>query len=164
MAYLTDGKLGADLTKVSTSPDHVVGTRAMGNDASEWMYVKATSAISQYDAVLINESTTANAVPITTTNAAASAAGALGFAQVAIASASYGWVARQGHNLSMKVSANCAPGVDLYTTANPGELDDTVLSAVGAMCQGVQTITTISNATAVGIIAVYPQRITNTAP
>jgi hypothetical protein len=150
MAYLTDGKLGVDLTRVATSAEFTLGTTGEGNENSKWMYVYAASGISQYDAVMINQSS--NAVPLTTTNAVSS--NAVGFAQVAIASASYGWVATGGNNISCKLAANCAPNVRLYTTGTGGVLDDAIVSA--GFVAGVNSIVTISNATAVGIIAAYP--------
>lgn len=148
--FVNDGKAGIDLTAVNTTPDHPVGTTADGTLASRWTYVYAASTVNQYDVVMIDQS--ANAVPLTTTNAASSKA--IGFAQVAIASASYGWVARQGAGLRANAAANCAPNVYLYTTATAGVMDDAVVSA--GCLHGVVAYDTISNATSVRIIASNP--------
>ena len=154
MAYLTDGMQGVDLEKTVTSaegPEFTIGERHPGNKGTEWMYVRALSTIAQYDAVAVNLSS--NAVPITTTNAS-TAGPAIGFAQVAIASTSFGWVALQGQDIKCKVLVDCAKGARLYTTATAGELDDTIVT-IGHV-HGVFTLITISAAREVGIVARYP--------
>lgn len=148
--FVNDGKIGIDLTSTSTTAEHPVGTAARGTQDSSWEYVYAASTIAQYDAVMIDQS--ANAVPLTTTNAASSKS--VGFAQVAIASASYGWVAKSGRGIRVNAAANCAPNVYLYTTSTGGVIDDAVVSA--GCLQGVITYDTISNATSVRIIASNP--------
>lgn len=150
MSYAIDGKMGVKLDQVDTSAAHVVGTRVCGNENSEWMYIQAGSAVSQYNAVMIDQSS--KAYPITTTNAASSTR--IGFAQTSIASAKYGWVALQGTNISVSLAANCAPNVRLYTTGTGGVLDDAIVSA--GLVEGVKATVTISNATAVRVIAVNP--------
>ena len=150
MSFITDGTLGVKVDRVDASAAFSVGTRKPGNEASEWVYVEVASAISQYDAVMINQSS--KAVPLTTTNSASSKM--VGFAQVSMASGQYGWVALQGTNLSVKLAANCAPNVRLYTTGTAGVLDDAIVSA--GLIQGVIATVTISNATAVAIIAHNP--------
>ena len=90
-------------------------------------------------------------VPLTTTNSANSKA--VGFAQVSIASAYYGWV-QLGGKVNVNLAANCAPNVPLYTTATAGVLDDAVVSGCGVF--GLVATTSISNATAVTCIAGYP--------
>ena len=154
MAYLTSGMQGVDLTKTRTSaegPEFTVGETQRGNKASEWMYVYALSTIAQFDAVVVNASS--NAVPVTTTNAS-TAGPTIGFAQVAIASTSFGWIATQGQDIKCKVLINCAKNARLYTTATAGELDDTIVT-IGNV-HGIYTTASISTATAVGIVAKYP--------
>ena len=150
MSFITDGTLGVKVDRVDVSAAFSVGIRKPGNEASEWIYIEVASGISQYDAVMINQSS--KAVPLTTTNAASSKM--IGFAQTSMASASYGWVALQGNNIKVKLAANCAPNVRLYTTATAGVLDDAIVSA--GFVEGVNATVTISNATAVRIIAYNP--------
>ena len=151
MSFITDGTLGVKVDRVDASAAFSVGIRKAGNEASEWVYVEVASGIDKYDAVMINQSS--KAVPLTTTNSASSKM--VGFAQVTMASGQYGWVALQGSNLTTKLAANCAPNVNLYTTATAGVLDDA--SVADGYIAGVVAIITISNATAVGIIAHNPQ-------
>ena len=150
MSYFTDGTLGGKVDRVDTSAAFSVGIRKPGNEASEWMYIQADASCAQYAAVMINQSS--KAVPLTTTNSASSKA--VGFAQIALASGEYGWVAVQGSNIKVNLASACAPNVRLYTTATNGVLDDAIVSA--GLIQGVIATITISNATATRIIAQYP--------
>ena len=150
MTYLTDGTLGAKLDRTDVSASQTIGIRKYGNEGSEWMYVQAASAIPAFCAVMINQSS--KAVNLLTANSASSKA--VGFAQVSVASASYSWVALQGSNIKVKLAADCAPNVNLYTTAVAGVLDDA--SVANGLVAGVIATVTISNATAVRIIAYNP--------
>jgi hypothetical protein len=125
------------------------GTLVNLSDGGQAMYVRGLSEISTYAAVVIDAS--AGALMTTTTRAVANKR--IGFAQVSIASGFYGWV-QLGGAPKVNLAANCAPNVPLYTTATAGVLDDATVSA--AMVAGCVAANTISNATAVTIIAAYP--------
>jgi hypothetical protein len=150
MSFITDGTLGVKVDRTDTSAAFSVGIQKPGNEGSKWMYVQADASIGQYAAVMINQSS--KAVPLTTTNSASSKA--VGFAQVSVASGSYSWVALEGNNIKVNLATDCAPNVRLYTTATNGVLDDAIVSA--GLIQGVIATVTISNATAVRIIAHNP--------
>ena len=150
MTYLIDGTLGAKLDRTDVSASQTIGTRKYGNESSEWMYIQAASAIPAFSAVMINQSS--KAINLLTANSASSRA--VGFAQVSVASGSFSWVALQGSNIKAKLLVDCAPNVNLYTTATPGELDDA--SVADGLVAGVVATVTISNATAVRIIAYNP--------
>ena len=123
-----------------------VGTITDLSDGGQAMYVSATSTISTYMAVVVDDK--GGAVPVTTTNSATSKK--IAFAQVSIASSYFGWVVTSG---SPKVAllANAAPSVPLYTTATAGSLDDATVS--GGLVLGMVATNTISNATAVTCVA-----------
>lgn len=110
------------------------------------VYVSATSTISQYNAVVIDN--LGGAVPVTTTNSATSKR--IAFAQTSIASGYFGWV-QVGGKVIVDLAVNCAPNVPLYTTATAGVLDDAVVST--GLVIGVVANTSISNATAVTCVA-----------
>jgi len=118
------------------------GTTVTGADGAIYTYVSATSTISQYNAVVIDN--VGGAVPVTTTNSATSKR--IAFAQVSIASSYFGWV-KTGGKAIVQLAANCAPNVPLYTTATGGVLDDAVVW--GGLVIGLVANTSISNATAV---------------
>lgn len=151
--FNTDGKLGVSLTEtISTTADarHIIGEKVCAQDDTEFIYVRAASAVAQFDAVTILSDNTV--APLTTANASVSHA--IGFAQTSIASASFGWVATRGNKLKINLASACADGVPLFTTATGGVLDDATVT-LGAI-EGVLSLTTISNATAVTCIAAHP--------
>jgi hypothetical protein len=157
MAFLTTPLVGPNLTQVDTTAVIKVGTVGYGNDGSKWMYVKAMSTIAQYDCVVITNSGSAvggeiGAVPVTTTNALTSPR--VAFAQTAITSASYGWVALEGNNLRVNCLIACQPKVPLFTTATAGSLDDTVVTA--GHVHGVVALSSATSASAPPIIAAHP--------
>ncbi len=142
--FVTDGKIGIDLTAIyaSTSAGSTSffpatpGARVTGSNNSVYMFARAVSTIAQYDVVVFSvyaDSASVTAVPaacpITTTNVAALGFAQVGFAQVAITSAYYGWIALQGSRLRVNCLIAAQPKVPLYTTATAGSLDDTTVSA-----------------------------------
>lgn len=137
------------ITNTDTSPVVAVGTIALASDGSILMYVQATSTINQYDACIIINTLSATGasigcVPVTTTNALTSQR--LVFAQVAIASSSYGWVYLSGNNLRINSAIACQPAVPLYTTATAGVLDDAIVTA--GYCLGVVLKSSATSASA----------------
>jgi len=158
--YVTDGKIGIDLTATyaSTSAGSTTlfpvtpGTRVTTTNNGIYMFVRAESDIAAYDAVIMSTfadsaslTPVMRAVPITTTNAAALGWNQVGFAQSAIASSYYGWV---GINGMLKVSLliACNPKVPLYTTATAGKLDDATVSS--GFIQGIVANTSATSASA----------------
>jgi len=113
--------LGADGTSIA---GYTPGTVVNLSDGGQAIYVRATSEISAFAAVVIDAS--AGARMVTTTLAVANKR--IGFAQCSIASAFYGWV-QTGGAPKVNLAANCAPNVPLYTTATSGVLDDATVSA-----------------------------------
>lgn len=150
MTIHTTGIAIPALDKTSTTAEIQTGTCVSTDDGGVAMYVQAASEIAQYNAVAIGFDET---VVNLTTSAITEASGTsrkVGFASdVSIASGSYGWVKLSGRP-KVKLAANCADKVALYTTATAGTLDDAVVS-VGEVV-GVVSKTTISNATAVTVL------------
>ncbi len=132
MTFATDGKIGIDLTKTTTgtttngeNAEFTLGTVVSGSDSSRWMYVQAGAAIAQYDCVCVDE----NGQAALSTAALAAAGHTIGIAQVAFADNDLGWVCTHAlGNIYVNVAANCAPDVQLYTTATGGTIDDTSAS------------------------------------
>jgi len=158
--YVTDGKIGIDLTATyaSTSAGSTTlfpvtpGTRVNTSNNGVYMFVRAESDIAAYDAVIMSTfadsaslTPVMRAVPVTTTNAAALGYNMVGFAQNAIASSYYGWVGINGL-LKVNLLIACNPKVPLYTTSTAGKLDDTTVSA--GYIQGVVANTSATSASA----------------
>lgn len=128
--------LNADATRM-----FALGEIGYGTDGTEWQYVYASGAITQYAAVGIKDTHTAYRL----TSALAVRSDLVGFAQTAIASSYYGWVARRGANIKVRTKASCNGAVQLWTTASAGVVDDA--TAAGALkIDGVVTVTNAGTA------------------
>lgn len=148
MPVIVNGFAYPALTDTQTDAVLNVGTVVNLDDGGMAVYVKAASAISQYNAVCIpNTNIATNA-----TTARVAATKRVGFAQVSIASGSYGWV-HLGGKVRVNVSASCLPAVALYTTSTEGVLDDATVS--GALVAGVVTELTASATSAMTAVAAY---------
>lgn len=171
--YVTDGKIGIDLTATyaSTSAGSTtmfpvtVGTQVSTSNNGRYIFARAESDIAAFDCVIF--STFANsasltpilrAVPITTTNAAALGYSMVGFAQNAIVSGTYGWIGLNGV-LQVSLLIACNPKVPLYTTATAGKLDDTTVSA--GYIQGIVANTSATSASAPFCIINNPGLVTS---
>ena len=149
MAISTSNLIGVSLGYTDTSPSFNVGTTVNLDDGGQAVYVQAASTVATYSAVSVRVDN--SVVPLTTTNAAESKA--VGFAQVSIASAEYGWVQLGGKPV-VNLAASCLPAVPLFTTATAGVLDDATVT--GGLVEGIVAVTTASGATALTCVAGYP--------
>lgn len=160
MPVIVNGFAYPALTDTQSSPAVNVGTVVTLDDGGMAVYVRAASAIAQYNAVLIpNTNIATNA-----TTARAADTKRVGFAQVSIASGDYGWV-HLGGKVRVNVGASCLPAVGLYTTSTEGRLDDATVS--GALVAGVVTELTASAVSAMTAVAAFTMIIpvpTNATP
>ena len=135
--------IGVSFYTTDTSPQFRVGTRAKGENGTTWMYVQAVSAVKQFDAVSLDELYTQIA---SLTNANAKKSYMVGWAQNAIAAASYGWVCINGSGIQGRVKAVLNHSVKVYCPAtSSGSAGVLRASATGRYkIQGVVTVTTAS--------------------
>lgn len=137
----------------STTPEAKPGQMFRDKSGNEWVYVKASSAIAQYDVVTYDETFNTTVAPLGTANDARG--DKVGVPSVAIASGSYGWLQVWGP-CTMNVLASCAANVRLNTTATAGSLDDD--GTTGAMqVEGIYLTTARggTNGSAAGVLS-YP--------
>jgi len=139
MSISVSNMIGVSLEYTDTSPSFALGTTVNLSDGGQAVYVRAASTVATY----------------TTTNSAGSKA--VGFAQVSIASAYYGWV-QLGGKPRVLVAANCQPSVPLFTTATAGVLDDATVTA--GLIAGLVATTSTVTASNVTCIAGYPHVLT----
>ncbi len=98
-------------------PPFVLGDIVSGTGDSEFVFVKASAAITLGDVVQITTAFNASAV----TTSAGSFGLLLGVAPVAIASGAYGWVQRSGYcSGGIRVVGSTGDNVQLYTTTVGG--------------------------------------------
>lgn len=117
MSYI----IGANTASDSTDAKFGVGDLVTDQSGNQFVYVKASSAIAQYDVVTYDETFITTVAPLSTSNDARG--DKVGVAPVAIASGSYGWVQISGPAIA-NVLASCAANVRLNTTGTAGSLDD----------------------------------------
>lgn len=171
--YVTDGKIGIDLTATyqsasvnmptpwPASPGDTVRTSNNG----VYMFARAQSDVARFDVVAFatfadsaSQTPTVRAVPITVAgiaNAGVTGAGPMiGIAQTSIQSARYGWIALNGTNLRCNVLVSCQPKVALFATTTGGSLDDATTSV--AYISGLTINTSATSASAPYCIASWP--------
>ena len=142
--YVTDGKIGIDLTAVyaSTSAGSVTvmparpGDRVCTSNGGDYMFARCQSDCAQFDVVVFSpygdsasQTPTQAFVPITTTNGQGVGCSGVGIVQVSVASSYYCWVALGGTNLRCNALIAAQPKVQLYTTSTAGKVDDATVSA-----------------------------------
>jgi len=129
------GSFGANTTRTwdgSTIPLPARLGDIASDKSGKYMFVKATAAVTKYDAGIIDKDF--GFTSITTTNASTTPKG-VGLAQVAAATNEYLWVfigegGGVGKGIKVRVAASCAAGAALYTTATAGVLDDASTAGV----------------------------------
>lgn len=131
-------------------PGFKPGDVSIDNCGGKWMFVKAGSAIAQYDLVYVTGAAIPIAASATSTLLTTTASYFIGIAQVAIASGSYGWVWNGpgggiGRGIKVNVSGSTVLNVKIYGNASTaGAVDDAV---VAPLIQNLQlTATTASGA------------------
>jgi hypothetical protein len=150
--FITSGLAGCALDTVTagTTTDGAgapiaLGTRAEGNDGTEWIHVQAGAALSAYMFVAIDAAF--QAYPIN--NARVIEGMMVGVVQMAFADNDFGWACLTGGG-SVKglVRGSCASGVPLYTDVSAsGFLDDSA-TATQSLIEGLVTLTTQGSTTA----------------
>ena len=163
MSIPTNGVLGVDLTAKVTGTgtsydqgnDFVLGTLVEATDGQQYVYVHASAAITQYDAVGVDENF--EAAPLTA--AMAGDGWMVGVAQVAFSDNDFGWVAIRGHNLSCNLLTLCAADVGLRTSGTAGKLDD---ATSGTALRGIVAVSanTTTATAAFEVLLTYPRSAT----
>lgn len=150
------GVLGVNITDTPSTNESglKLGTQTIHTDMQEYIYVTALSAITQYQAVGIDENFSAQPL----TKAMADDGWIIGFAQVAFAAGDYGHIAIRGSEILCKLNTNCAKDVSLYTSGTAGTLDDSSTSQT--KIDGIVAVSSITTAAATTIIATYPRSAT----
>ncbi len=149
--------VGADFYNTDTTPAFAVGQKTRADNGTLWVYVKAGSAIKQYDCVVVDEVFSANSI----TNTNAKKGYRVGWAQQSggIASGSYGWVAIQGTGIKGRVKAVLNHTNKVYCPASASGSAGVLRASATARVKilGVVTVTTASGSSkSVEIQATWP--------
>lgn len=147
--------VSASVTPETPSPPFALGTRAFGNDGSEFIFVYASTTINPGDFVLINAGTPSTpylASSLTTTNVASSLAIGVGSAGLVsrqsityVPTGAYFWALMRGSYVPAQASGATlttnTSGIQLYTTATAGAISSTT---GGVPLYGIVTINSIT--------------------
>lgn len=117
---------GVTSTTAGVGAKFALGTRVVGTDGQEYLYVQAGAAISTTTSQPFCLAIDENFQAVKVTKALASAGHMIGWApQQIIPDDYFFWARTKGSNFNIKVGASCAADVNLWTTATAGVLDDT---------------------------------------
>ena len=134
-----------------------LGNSVIGQQDTEWTYVCAAVALTTGTAVTINSSGTASLLNGTLSTTAGGQQ--IAFAQGTFAASDYGWVARRGNGIYVRVSSVSTIAITLYNCDNSGTLTST--SATNTFA-GISLITASSTgvASAVPAYVSWPRLVT----
>jgi hypothetical protein len=163
MAYVLDGTIGVDVTATvagsGSSSDQgnqfALGKCVKMNDGTEYMYVHAAEAVSQYDWVGVDEDFEASKL----TKGMVDDGYYIGIAQVAASDNDFFWIAIRGE-VTGAVLGSCAADVPLYSSGTAGSVDDTSGSQTkidGAVATAANGTSAASTTT---ILLTYPKSAT----
>lgn len=125
---------------------YVLGTQRPGNDGTKWMRVHAAEAITQYDAVAIDESFEARQLTIDE----AGDNHRIGFAVAGAASDNdFFWVCLEGIGVSVAVLEATNPDVALYSTSTGGVLSSVSTEGSGTARTEIVGVTLTATAASV---------------
>lgn len=117
--YTTQSIAGANTDKTTATQQFPLGTLLNGTNGTQWVYVQAAAAHTQYDWVSIDSafaSTSGTKTLLDKLNTI------VGFAQIAFAITEYGWVALRGSTIKVRVKGATAVNTALYSTSVAGVL------------------------------------------
>lgn len=145
MSFATSPIVGVDFANPSSDRKFALGTTVQGDNGTTWIYVKATTALTQYDVCAINED--CEAVPAT--SALALQGKTPSFAQVAFTVNYYGWVALRGAGgLRIRTAASTTKDSKLYVglTGNSAGVVGSTSGTGTTLLNGVVTVATAASA------------------
>ena len=148
--------VGADVTKTSSTAEFKLGSIAHGSYGQSYMYVLSSGTHAQGALLAIDEGFTSRSA----TTTLAKEASRPGWAQVAFATDTYGWVAIGGTKLYGKQKDGTAANAQLFTSTSVGIMGSDASTGAPAMIAGSRNVALSSGAgAAYEICAVNPSFI-----
>lgn len=160
MANLTSSVIGVNLNASDATALFTLGQVVDGTNGAWFEYVEATATQTTGALVLIN--TNGTAVSLVTAKLTASAIGYdIGAVQFPINQGEFGWVARKGRSLYVKVTGTLTAGGDVGFSTVAGRLENNVAVGVGQTAFGIWITTGISGGTqATTATLLWPRAVT----
>jgi len=152
-AYDQSAAISSTNSPDNPGPPFQVGTTVKGTGDSDFVFIKATAAVTSGD--LVRMSATWDSSGATTSNALFG--DLLGVAVASIASGSYGWVQRAGYVTGgVRAVTNIQPNVQLYATTDAGVVSSTSTTGNKTLLGIKLTATASSSAAGTTAILNYP--------
>lgn len=127
--YVSDGRIGIDISNVSSACNYAPGESHIGSNGTEWVYVQSAAALTKGAAVSIAGSGAATGLTGGAFITSSTLSYRFGFAQTAFAASQWGFVAVRGSKVLVRVQGTVQQGAPLYTTDTSGELGVTTATA-----------------------------------
>jgi hypothetical protein len=153
MTAFIGGKTDSSSTSLTDGKGFNPGDRYVDHAGKEWVFVKASASIGQYDVATFDETFATTVAGVSTSNDARG--DKIGVAAVDFVTNAYGWLQIYGP-CTMNVKSACVANVRLNTTATAGYPDDDGSSA-SIQLEGIYLTATrtASDGSAAGVLN-YP--------
>ena len=143
--FVSDGRIGIDITNLTSACNYGVGETHFGARGSEFVYANSTGALNQGAICGINADGTLTALTGALLGTASNTVSIrFGFVQTAFASSQFGFVATRGGKVLIRILGAGGMGVPLYTTDTAGALSATSASASQFQIFGVSLESSVS--------------------
>lgn len=156
MPYVNSSMIGVDFNNASSTALFALGTHAVGNQGTEFMYVELATAVSAYTAVVVNGTFTATGADATNLLAG----GNVAWMQGSGSDGMFAWVAIQGHVAVMTSGSVTGTPQGVFVPGASGSTGviSNNYSASGTL-QGVffTSIAQTATATITGAVLVWPR-------
>lgn len=143
--FVSDGRIGIDISNLTSACNYQVGETHQGNRGSEYVYAASTGALNQGAIVGINADGTMTALTGALLGTASNTVAVrFAFVQTAFLSSQYGFVQVRGGKCLIRILGAAGAGAPLYTTDTAGALSATSASASQFQIFGVSLESSVS--------------------
>ena len=152
--FVSDGRIGIDITNLTSAANYGVGETHWGANGSEFVYAQSSGAHSQGVLVGLNANGTMTAVTGAILGTSSNTISPrLAFVQTAFASSQFGFVQVRGAKVLIRIAGAGSVGAPLYTTDTAGTLSVSSASASQFQVFGVNLESSVSASGATATVA-----------
>jgi hypothetical protein len=143
--FVSDGRIGIDISNITSACNYGVGETHQGARGSEYVYANSTGALSQGAIVSINADGTMTALSGTGLISSSNTVSIrFAFLQTAFLSSQFGFVQVRGGKVLIRILGAAGMGAQLYTTDTAGALSASSASASQFQIFGVSLEASVS--------------------
>ena len=159
---VTQSTIGVDLNNSSTTQLFALGTKVLGSNNSEWVYVQAATSVTAYKVVAFNGTFTCG---MASGGDLIGGIAEIAVAQTSAAASEYFWVCRRGDRVGVMCTGSVSVANQLYMAASstPTGILSISASASGTI-YGISLVTVVdtANATVHSAIVSWPRGVPST--